>query len=60
MLMVLVQQEGSRMLYGKMKSPIGDLTLVGSGDQLEMIGFPEEKVMIQCNLVAARIRRLEM
>ena len=47
MLMVLVQQEEDRMLYGKMKSPIGDLTLVGSGDQLEMIGFPEGKGVIR-------------
>ena len=35
------------MLYGKMKSPIGDLTLVGSGDQLEMIGFPKGKGVIR-------------
>ncbi len=35
------------MLYGKMKSPIGDLTLVGSGDQLEMIGFPKGRGVIR-------------
>ena len=47
-----MQHEEDRMLYGKMKSPIGDLTLIGSGDQLEMIGFSEGKGVIRVLLCA--------
>ena len=34
------------MHYRTMNSPIGELTLVGSGDALEIIGFPEGKGVI--------------
>ena len=35
------------MYYRKMKSPIGELLLVGTQDVLEMIGFPEGKGVVQ-------------